>query len=172
MIRILAVAAFALPIAAQAQETLPLAELLSNTHIHGIAEGPSGHESVTLATHHGIFTIDLSAQTARLMGSSRDDFMGFSQVPGGPGKAFASGHPASGGNLGVIRTEDGVLPPLSNSVRSMVAKELATTPAGVVASAITGFTSYSSQAAGDPLRSCSEPALDRNVLMAAADPMS
>ncbi len=107
MIRILAVAAFALPMAAQAQETLSLAELLSNTHIHGIAEGPSGHESVTLATHHGIFTIDLSAQTVRLMGSSRDDFMGFSQVPGGPGKAFASGHPASGGNLGVIRTEDG-----------------------------------------------------------------
>lgn len=107
MIRILAVAAFALPLTAQAQEALPLAELLSNTHIHGIAAWPSGPDSATLATHHGIFTIDLAAQTARLKGSNRDDFMGFSQVPGAPNKAFASGHPATGGNLGVIRTEDG-----------------------------------------------------------------
>lgn len=107
MIRILAVAAFALPMAAQAQDSLPLAELLSSTHIHGIAAGPSVQDSATLATHHGIFTINLSAQTARLNGSSQDDFMGFSQVPGAPETAFASGHPATGGNLGVIRTEDG-----------------------------------------------------------------
>lgn len=107
MIRTFVVAVFALPIAAQAQEKLPLAELLSSTHIHGIAAGPSGPESATLATHHGIFTIDLQAQTALLQGSSRDDFMGFSQVPGAPDKAYASGHPATGGNLGVIRTEDG-----------------------------------------------------------------
>lgn len=106
MIRTLIVAV-ALPMAAQAEETLPLAELLSNTHIHGIAAGLSGPDSATLATHHGIFTIDLVAQTALLQGSSRDDFMGFSQVPGAPDRAFASGHPATGGNLGVIRTEDG-----------------------------------------------------------------
>lgn len=106
MIRTLIVA-IALPMAAQAEETLPLAELLSNTHIHGIAAGLSGPDSATLATHHGIFTIDLPAQTALLQGSSRDDFMGFSQVPSAPDRAFASGHPATGGNLGVIRTEDG-----------------------------------------------------------------
>ncbi|MGL4320351.1 MAG: WD40/YVTN/BNR-like repeat-containing protein [Paracoccaceae bacterium] len=106
MIRTLIVAV-ALPMAAQAEETLPLAELLSNTHIHGIAAGLSGPNSAMLATHHGIFTIDLAAKTALLQGSSRDDFMGFSQVPGAPDRAFASGHPATGGNLGVIRTEDG-----------------------------------------------------------------
>ncbi len=33
--------------------------------------------------------------------------MGFSPVSGQPGHAFASGHPATGGNIGVIRTEDG-----------------------------------------------------------------
>lgn len=32
--------------------------------------------------------------------------MGYSAVPGSPGTAFASGHPATGGNLGIIRTED------------------------------------------------------------------
>lgn len=107
MIRPLILAAFALPMTAQAQETLPLAELLANTHIHSIAAGPSGPDSATLATHHGIFAIDLAAQTARPVGTSRDDFMGFSPVPGAPGQAFASGHPATGGNLGVIRTKDG-----------------------------------------------------------------
>lgn len=107
MIPAFILAAFVLPIAAHAQETLPLAELLSSTHIHGIAAGPSGPDSATLATHHGIFAIDLAAQTARAMGTSRDDFMGFSPVPGAPGQAFASGHPATGGNLGVIRTTDG-----------------------------------------------------------------
>jgi photosystem II stability/assembly factor-like uncharacterized protein len=33
--------------------------------------------------------------------------MGYSPVQGSPAMAFASGHPADGGNLGVIRTDDG-----------------------------------------------------------------
>lgn len=101
------ITALALPLAAQAQEALPLAALMSDTHIHGIAAGADGPDSATLATHHGIFAVNLAAQSAQPLGQSRDDFMGFSPVPGQPGRAFASGHPATGGNLGVIRTEDG-----------------------------------------------------------------
>lgn len=47
---------------------------MSSTHIHGITAGPSGPDSATLATHHGIFAIDLAAQTAHAMGTRRDDF--------------------------------------------------------------------------------------------------
>lgn len=107
MIRYLFLTVLALPFAAQAQEAVPLAELMSGTHIHGIAAGTEGRDSATLATHHGVFTVDLATQTAVPVGSSRDDFMGFSPVPGQTGHAFASGHPETGGNLGIIRTEDG-----------------------------------------------------------------
>lgn len=107
MIRFAILTVLALPFSAQAQQAIPLADLMSETHIHGIAAGMNGLESATLATHHGIFSVDLAAQTAVPVGSSPDDFMGFSPVPDKPGHAFASGHPATGGNLGVIRTEDG-----------------------------------------------------------------
>ncbi|OHC56221.1 MAG: hypothetical protein A3D16_18980 [Rhodobacterales bacterium RIFCSPHIGHO2_02_FULL_62_130] len=107
MIRYLLLTVLALPFAAQAQEAVPLAELVSRTHIHGIVAGLNGLDSATLATHHGVFMVDLAEQTAVPVGSSRDDFMGFSPVPGQFGHAFASGHPETGGNLGVIRTKDG-----------------------------------------------------------------
>lgn len=107
MIRYAILTVLALPFSAQAQEAVPLADLMSETHIHGIAVGMNGLDSATLATHHGVFSVDLTAQTAVPIGTSQDDFMGFSPVPGQPGHAFASGHPETGGNLGIIRTEDG-----------------------------------------------------------------
>ncbi len=63
-----------------------------------------------------------------------------------------------------------MLPALINCVRNTVAKELAIAPAGVVGSATTGRTSYSSQTDGEPLLSCSVSALDRKALMAAVVP--
>lgn len=96
-----------LAVPAAAQEVFPLASLLEATHIHGIAASGKGPDRVTLATHHGVFSVDLAAKTAAPIGASRDDFMGFSPVPSRPEEAFASGHPAGGGNLGVIRTTDG-----------------------------------------------------------------
>jgi hypothetical protein len=91
---------------AAAQETVPLADLLASTHVHGIAPGMQGAESVTIATHTGLWAADLTAKMAARLGASQDDFMGYSAVPGSPGTAYASGHPAAGGNLGVIRTDD------------------------------------------------------------------
>lgn len=92
---------------AAAQETLPLADVLAATHVHGIASGVKGPDSLTLATHHGLWAVDLAARAASRIGAAPDDFMGYSAVAGSPGTAFASGHPAGGGNLGVIATQDG-----------------------------------------------------------------
>lgn len=105
MIRFALLALLATP--AAAQDALPLADLLASTHIHGIAPHPTGGETVILATHHGLFALDLSTKSATPIGSSQDDFMGYSARPDDPARAFASGHPATGGNLGVIKTEDG-----------------------------------------------------------------
>jgi photosystem II stability/assembly factor-like uncharacterized protein len=41
------------------------------------------------------------------LGENRDDFMGFSLHPTNPNVIYTSGHPASGGNMGVMRSEDG-----------------------------------------------------------------
>lgn len=105
MLRFALLALMAAP--AAAQDAVPLADLLGATHIHGIAAGAGGPDSVTLATHHGLWAADLAARTATRIGTSQDDFMGYSAVSGRQGEAFASGHPATGGNIGVIRTEDG-----------------------------------------------------------------
>lgn len=104
MLRIALVTLLASP--AVAQETVSLADILASSHVHGIAPGMQGAESLTLATHSGLWAVDLTAKMATRLGASQDDFMGYSAVPGSPGTAFASGHPATGGNLGVIRTDD------------------------------------------------------------------
>lgn len=91
---------------AMAQDSLPLSELMSATHVHGIGPGSGSPDSLTLASHNGLWAVDLTSGTATRLGGSHDDFMGYSAVLTSPGTAFASGHPATGGNLGVIRTDD------------------------------------------------------------------
>lgn len=91
---------------ALAQDSMPLAALMSSTHIHGIGPGNGSPDNLTLATHDGLWTVDLASRTATRLGRSQDDFMGYSPVPRSPGMAFASGHPKTGGNIGIIRTED------------------------------------------------------------------
>jgi hypothetical protein len=104
MIRLGLIALLATP--AVAQDSVPLSELMSATHVHGIGPGSGGADSLTLATHNGLWAVDLATGTATRLGGSQDDFMGYSAVPGSPGTAFASGHPETGGNLGIIKTED------------------------------------------------------------------
>jgi hypothetical protein len=104
MFRLALIALVATPVAAQ--QTMPLSDLMATTHVHGIGPGVGGLDSLTLATHDGLWAVDLDSDTATRLGQSQDDFMGYSAVPGSPGTAFASGHPATGGNLGIIRTED------------------------------------------------------------------
>jgi photosystem II stability/assembly factor-like uncharacterized protein len=82
-----------------------LAELPQHTHYHEIAFNRSGTSVLLLATHHGVFAIDKDG-TATLV-SSVQDFMGFAPDPANPLSYYASGHPASGGNSGFLRSADG-----------------------------------------------------------------
>lgn len=101
----LAAALLAVPMPLLAQEAGPLADLLRGTHVHGLALDPADPERLFVATHHGLHALDLSNGEVVPVGESRDDFMGFSV--GGGGQLFASGHPAGGGNAGVLRSTDG-----------------------------------------------------------------
>lgn len=105
--------AFAAPSGAGAQETVRLRDLLGRIHIHGLGFEPDAGSDepgrLIIATHNGLFAADPASPLATRRGTSGDDFMGWSAAPDQPGLAYASGHPASGGNLGVIRTIDGGL---------------------------------------------------------------
>ena len=72
-------------------------------HIHGIGYDPRS-DRVYLATHYGLFMLE---DELYRVGRLRDDLMGFTSHPEDPDVLYASGHPRGGGNLGVIRSEDG-----------------------------------------------------------------
>jgi photosystem II stability/assembly factor-like uncharacterized protein len=70
--------------------------LASQTHIHGLAVDRQDPSQLFIATD-GVTELISIVQ----------DFMGFNAHPDEPGVLFASGHPAGGGNLGVIVSADG-----------------------------------------------------------------
>jgi photosystem II stability/assembly factor-like uncharacterized protein len=78
---------------------------IDGTHVHGLAWDPADPDRLLIATHHGLMALDEGRLQA--VSESRDDFMGFSAHPDGGGVFIASGHPAGGGNLGVIVSRDG-----------------------------------------------------------------
>jgi photosystem II stability/assembly factor-like uncharacterized protein len=88
------------PAAAEALE-----ELAKRTHFHGIAVNSAGSAALVVATHHGVYAIERSGDV--IAASPVQDFMGFSPDPANPLGYHASGHPAAGGNLGVIHSTDG-----------------------------------------------------------------
>lgn len=77
-----------------------------HNHIHGLGYD-SENQRLFVATHYGLFIW----KEGKLFqyGESRDDFMGFSLVPSNPKIIFTSGHPKGGGNMGVMKSEDGGL---------------------------------------------------------------
>jgi photosystem II stability/assembly factor-like uncharacterized protein len=79
--------------------------LAQDSHFHGIAVDASDPSRLYLATHHGLYAVSPNGSATRL--SPVQDFMGFTPHPTNPSILFASGHPASGGNLGFIASEDG-----------------------------------------------------------------
>jgi photosystem II stability/assembly factor-like uncharacterized protein len=76
----------------------------SRNHIHGLGYD-SQNKRLFVATHYGLF-VWKDGQLFQL-GDNRDDFMGFSLVPTDPKTIFTSGHPKTGGNMGVMKSQDG-----------------------------------------------------------------
>ncbi len=102
-------AAFAATLAihgSAAEEATTVATLAKQTHFHGIAADPRNASRIYLATHHGLFRVSPDG-SAVLVSNTRDDFMGFTPHPSDPATLYASGHPATGGNLGFLASKDG-----------------------------------------------------------------
>ncbi|MBU1307799.1 MAG: exo-alpha-sialidase [Alphaproteobacteria bacterium] len=78
-------------------------DLSALAHIHGIAFTQSPADGLILATHHGVYSVDLAGASTLI--SQPDDFMGFTGLGGN--RFIASGHPATGGNLGVLLSDNG-----------------------------------------------------------------
>jgi photosystem II stability/assembly factor-like uncharacterized protein len=72
------------------------------SHIHGLGLDPAD-QRLYVATHEGVYTPDAEGEP-ELVGNSKDDFMGF--TVSGAKTFYASGHPTSGGNKGLIKSTD------------------------------------------------------------------
>ncbi|MEU3550862.1 F510_1955 family glycosylhydrolase [Streptomyces longwoodensis] len=70
------------------------------THIHGL--GLAGGQ-LYIATHEGVYSPGTNGKPV-LVGTSKDDFMGFTVARGTT--FYASGHPSQGGNKGLIVSTD------------------------------------------------------------------
>lgn len=97
--------AAALSVGAAPTDATTLSELQRTTHYHGLAVDPADATKLYLATHHGFFAVAADGNATLL--SPVQDFMGFTPHPTDPGILYASGHPAGGGNLGLIVSVDG-----------------------------------------------------------------
>lgn len=100
-------AGLALSPAARADPEVPLSRLLEQTHVHGLAVDRSDPSRLLIASHHGLHALDVETGLTVRISDHRDDLMGFVADPTTPGAFLASGHPARGGNLGVIASSDG-----------------------------------------------------------------
>jgi len=89
----------------QSDAPTTLEALAQDSHFHGIAVDPSDPSRLYLATHHGLYGVAPDGTAERL--SPVQDLMGFTPHPSDPSTLYASGHPAGGGNLGFIASEDG-----------------------------------------------------------------
>ncbi len=92
-------------LASQPVRAETLTELGQATHYHGIAFNRAGSAELLLATHHGLFAVTADGEATLV--SEIHDYMGFSVDPSDPLTYYGSGHPAAGGNSGVLRTRDG-----------------------------------------------------------------
>jgi hypothetical protein len=94
------------PHSAQAVEGRTIADLLRSTHVHGLAVDRADPSRLLIATHHG-FHAALPDGSVRQVSARQDDLMGFTPHPTKTGTLYSSGHPAEGGNLGFMMSQDG-----------------------------------------------------------------
>lgn len=77
------------------------------THVHGLGINPADG-NLYVATHDGLYQLPAAGGRPRLVGSGRQDTMGFTVA--GPNLFLASGHPAPGqggpAHLGLIESTD------------------------------------------------------------------
>ena len=83
-------------------ETVPIDRI---AHIHDMAVDPEHPSRLYLATHDGLFRATPDG-TATRIGNSTNDLMSFAPDPQNLDRFYASGHPAGGGNLGVLTSHD------------------------------------------------------------------
>ncbi|QTF92859.1 hypothetical protein [Halomonas sp. BM-2019] len=101
-----AVAALLLAGCSREPEGISPEQLRQQTHLHGLAFDRADRERIWLATHHGFHVVGVDG-LVRQVSEERHDFMGFTPHPADAEMFFASGHPARGGNLGVMVSTDG-----------------------------------------------------------------
>lgn len=75
------------------------------THSHGLAINLSDSNKLHIATHRGLLVL-INEKELYQIGKDQDDYMGFSIHPKEPKVFFSSGHPKTGGNIGVQRSDD------------------------------------------------------------------
>lgn len=78
----------------------------SFSHAHGLAVGSGDSNKLYIATHEGLYLL-LNETNLYQIGESTDDYMGFSAHPTSEKVVFSSGHPVSGGNSGIQKSENG-----------------------------------------------------------------
>jgi len=76
------------------------------THGHGLAVDVADPSRVYIATHHGLLVLTNDKELNRV-GTTQDDYMGFTPHPSDPKVLFSSGHPSTGGNIGFQKSVDG-----------------------------------------------------------------
>lgn len=90
----------------QSDSTSKLLPATEITHEHGLGLDPNDPSKLYIATHHGLYVL-MNDKDLFAVGENENDYMGFSPHPNKSGVFFASGHPASGGNIGFQKSEDG-----------------------------------------------------------------
>ncbi len=75
-------------------------------HSHGLAVDVASSTRLYIATHNGL-DILINDSSLYRVGKNSDDQMAFVAHPKNSNVLFVSGHPATGGNIGVQKSEDG-----------------------------------------------------------------
>lgn len=74
--------------------------------VHGLAASPTDRDVAFVATHQGLARWE-EGEGWSFVGRARDDYMGFTAHPSDPDVFWVSGHPRTGGNMGVRQSTDG-----------------------------------------------------------------
>jgi len=75
-------------------------------HIHGLGTDPADRSILYIATH-GDFYQSVNGEPPVKVDEQRADYMAFNAPPNVGMPLYASGHPSTGGNMGLVKSTDG-----------------------------------------------------------------